>query len=268
MSMTDLVEREERPAYVRFETRAVADKQATLEAGQYVAKNEDWALITPPYSRDCVEQKVKNWFINLEDNVKNSRIPAGFLKMYRDAYEAWKDGQDIPLNGTSIKNWAAISPADVKNILNAGCKTIEDLAAANDEGLRRIGMGAVNLKEKAAAYLSSASSVVEENAALKTEMGQLKGTIEAMQAQMDMMVKQGAQNVAPAAEVETSEQISISDIITPIESAIVSDKPAPKAKFGTKTVQDPKLVTAYIDKFGKKPHHMTKDEGIRKKLEE
>jgi len=260
MSMNDLAEREERPAYVEFEARPVTDKAASLAAGMNVSVDEHWALVTPPYSKDRVEQKVTTWFKNLEFNAKNNRIPQAWVKMYHDAYEAWKTGQEIPLDGTPIRNWAIPSPSQVKNLLGAGMKTVEDLALCNDEGLRRLGMGGMDLRNKAKAYLASASSVVTENAALKNEISQLQGSLESMQQQINIMVNQGAR-VVEVPEVPR-ETISASDIMDEAPK-----KAVPKG-FGVPAVQDPTLVAAYIDKFGKKPNHLAKDATIRKKLEE
>jgi len=263
MSMNDLADREERPAYVEFEARPVTDKKATLEAGMNVSVDQDWALVTPPYSKDRVERKVTSWFETLELNAKNGRIPPAWVDMYKKQYQAWKEGQEIPLDGTPIKNWAIPSPAQVKNLLAANMKTVEDLALCNDEGLRRLGMGGIDLRNKAKAFLASASSVVEENAALKTELEQLKASLEAMKNQVNIMVSQGARTVEVPVEVDSQEVISASDIMdVPSEPK----KTVPKG-FGVPAVQDPALVEAYIAKFGKKPNHLAKDATIRKKLE-
>lgn len=264
MSMNDVADREERPAYVIFEARPVTDKEASLKAGMNVSVDQDWALITPPYSKDQVEQKVATWFSNLEFNARNGRIPQTWVKMYHDQYDAWKKGQEIPLNGTPIKNWAIPSPAQVKNLIAAGMKTVEDLALCNDEGLRRLGMGGIELRNKAKAFLASASSVVEENAALKTEIEQLKASLEAMQQQVNIMVNQGARTVEVPV-ITPTETIAASDIMDEIPEK--PKKAVPKG-FGVPAVQDPELVTAYIAKFGKKPNHLAKDATIRKKLEE
>ena len=75
MSVGDILERDEdRPAYVRFERRAIKDNEASLKAGHYVSKDEDYALITPPYSKDCVVKKADKWFENVEKQVINGRI--------------------------------------------------------------------------------------------------------------------------------------------------------------------------------------------------
>lgn len=263
--------KEERPAYVRFESRPVTDAKASLAAGRNVSIDQDWALTTPPYSKDCVEQKIDTWRSNLEFNVKNGRIPQAWADMYLKQYAAYKEGQELPIDGTSVKNWAALSPAQVQNCLSASMKTVEDIALCNDEGLRRLGMGGIEIRNKAKAFLSSASSVVEENAALKTQVSQLEGSLEAMQQQINIMVAQGARTVeAPIAEVTEVSTISVADIIESPES-YSNPEPAKKVipeGFGKKAVQDPTLVAAYTEKFGKKPHHMAKDDSIRKKLEE
>ena len=271
MSMSDVTEREERPAYVRFETRPITDKEASLREGRNISVDEDWALITPPYSKDCVEKKVKSWFSTLEANARNNRIPAAWVKMYKEQYEAYKEGQEIPVNGISVKNWAILSPAQVQNLINAGCRTVEDLAQANDEALRRLGMGGHELRNKAQAFLKASvdhGSIVEENALLKNQLGQLQGTIESMQNQINLMVAKGAskpEEITPIITPTQTEAISVSDIIEPVvpEAPQIVEKP----KFELPQ-QDPKLVAAYIEKFGKKPHHMSKDESIRKKLKE
>ena len=40
-----------RPPYVQFEMRAVEDRQASIDAGHYVAKDVAYAIITPAGSR-------------------------------------------------------------------------------------------------------------------------------------------------------------------------------------------------------------------------
>lgn len=255
MSVGEILERDEnRPAYVRFERRAVDDKAATLAAGHYVSKDEDYALITPPYSKDCVEKKVSSWFPQVEVNVKNGRVPQSHLDFWKRAYQAWKDGQEEPINGTSVKDWNALSPAQCKNLISAGCRTIEDLAQANDEALKRIGMGAIELRQKAKAWLQAAKDhgpITMEIVSLQKENDQLKGSIESMQEQIRLLTMQlGSRgNVDHIDVVEQTEEISVSDIIP--------EEPVQQS-----------LEDQYIAKFGKKPHHLMKPENILKKLQE
>ena len=129
MSVGDLMERDgDRPAYVQFERRAVDDKEATLKAGHYVSVDVDYALITPPYSKDQVIKKVEKWLNQVKINVKKGRVPLRHLEIWTKAYESWQNGQEIPVDGTSVREWSILSPSQCKNLISAGCLTIEDLA--------------------------------------------------------------------------------------------------------------------------------------------
>ena len=163
-------QREDRPAYVRFERVAVEDVEATLKAGHYVAKDIDMALITPPYSKDVMKYKAKAWFDILKQDVNNGRIPQAWVDRYQETYSAFQKGQDIPLVGTAIKGWGIISPAQQETLIKMSVLTVEDLAAMNDEGIKRIGMGGIDLKNKAKAWLLQ----LKDNGALAVQMADLQ----------------------------------------------------------------------------------------------
>lgn len=259
MSVNDLSDREERPAYVRFEKRAIEDKAASLQAGSVVYKDIDYVLVTPPYSKDCFESKWTQWIKNVEQNVKSGRTPQAWMDHWKQSYEHWKKGEEAPVNGTPVKNWPAITAAQVKTVIASGILTVEDLALANDEGIRRLGMGGRELKNKAMAYVKAAKdtgSVVMENAALKNEIDQLKGTVLSLTDKLKTMEGQlGSMRSQPFVEVDN--EISASDILDPIDTYVAHSEPAEKS-----------TEERYIEKFGKKPHHMMKEETILKKLEE
>jgi hypothetical protein len=160
-------------AYVKFERVAIEDKAASLAAGHYVARDIDMAYITPPYSKDIMKYKVVNWFEQLTTDVRNGRIPNEFLDKYRAAYTAWQQGQELPLDGFPIKGWGVCSPAQQETLIKMHVLTVEQLAAINDEGIFRLGMGGVDLKNKANAWLKAikkAGPVTIENAALKKQV--------------------------------------------------------------------------------------------------
>lgn len=127
-------------AYIRFEERAVEDRAASIEQGHYVAKDEDYIIIVPPGDgKTVLEQKVN----------KRHKI------RYNKEYKAWKEGREIPIEGTSIKDWSQTSPAIVENLLRANVRTVEQLAQCNESTLERIGMGSRNLQNKARAWLEA-----------------------------------------------------------------------------------------------------------------
>lgn len=194
-----LPEREDRPAFVRFEIRAIENKPRSLLEGRYCADDVEFALTTPPYSKDVFPQKIKVWLEQIDVNVRNGRLPQKWANDYKEQYQAWKNGLEIPLNGTPIKGWPVISPAQQANLLHINILTVEDLAAINDEGAKRIGMGSLDLKNKAKAWLSQRDDkgpLTIEIAAVKAENEQLKASLTSMKAQMDNMEKRLNQSAA------------------------------------------------------------------------
>ena len=252
MSVNEVLERDaDRPAYVQFEARAIEDKRASLKAGHFVSKDVVYALVTPPYSRDRFEQVADKWLARKELDVKKGRIPQQHLDMWKRAYDNYKKGQEEPLDGTNIKDWNILSPAQCLNLISSGCRTIEDLAQCNDEGIRRIGRGGVDLKKKARAWLQAAKDhgpLITQVSALQKENEQLKGTIDSIQDQVVLLTRQldAKESIGAISEsaVTNLVEITADDIIekTPTEQ--------------------------YEEKFGKPPHHRMKDETILKKLKE
>src|SRR5574343_1167622 len=204
--------REDRPAYVTFERIAVEDKAASIAAGHYVARDVDYVNVTPPYSKDIWKSKVTQWFDNMKQDVQNGRLPREWMEGYVRKYEAWKNGQEIPLEGTAIKGWGVISPAQQETLLRLNILTVEDLAGVTDEGAKRIGMGAMEHKSKARAWLAQLhdrGELTVKMAALEQENALLKGTIESLTDKVNKLV-QALEGSAPRVTVDVPE---IADIL-------------------------------------------------------
>jgi hypothetical protein len=190
-----LMDRKERPPFVRFERRAIENIAATREKGYYVASDVDYALITPAYSKDVFIQPVTEWFAQLKLDVQSDRFHPMWLEQFQKMYEAFQRGQEMPVNGTAIRGWNVISPAQQETLLRMNVLTVEDLAAMNDEGIRRIGMGGVDLKHKANAWLAQMgdkgpatlkmAQLEEENARLKADVAGLTEAFDLLKARMD-----------------------------------------------------------------------------------
>lgn len=256
MAVGDILDREERPAMIRFEKRSIEDKLASREAGQIVYKDVDFVLVTPPYSKDIVEHKVERWFEQVDKNVRNGKVPREHRDYWHKCYEKFKRDEAMPLNGTSIKNWPAITPAQTATCLAANIHTIEDLAAVNDQGIRRLGMGAMELKNKAKAYVQAAKDtgpLVMENAALKRENEILTATVENLRSKLeDVSNRFEAVTSHPITEVHSD--ITADDLRIDFEPPVI-EKPVEMT-----------LAEKYEQKFGKKPHHRMKEETIKKQL--
>jgi len=115
--------------------------------------------------------------------VINQRIPREWLEEYKKAYEYWQKGQEMPLNGFPIKGWGIISPAQQETLIKMHVLTVEQLSVINDEGLRRIGMGALDLKNKAEAWLKT----LKKAGASTLEISELKADNERMRINISNM---------------------------------------------------------------------------------
>lgn len=234
----------DRPAWVRFEVVEKEDRQRSAAAGYYVGTNVDYALVTPQGTKDVFKQEAEKWFKQLAVDATQGRIPEAWVEQYKEAYKRWKAGQEIPVNGTPIKGWLRVSPSQQKACLEMGVRTIEDLAALNDEGLRRLGMGAVQLKQVAIAELQAAKDigpVVRQNAELQQQVAVLTGSLENLQRQVEALMVSRPKE-APTTGALNPDAISASDIL------------------------DEDLTAQYVAKFGKAPHHRMKPETIREQL--
>lgn len=175
----------ERPPYVSFEVQAVEDRQASIEQGHYVAKDVVYAIVTPAGSKDRIPRVASEWLAMLTEQVQQQRFPGEWLNAYREAYKAFCEGREAPLNGTPVRDWPSISPAQLQQLLNFSVRTVEDLAVANEETLSRLGMGGRALKQKAIEWLDASKGIgaqAEMITAIKLENAQLKETVNAQAA--------------------------------------------------------------------------------------
>ena len=167
------MEMTESPPYVRFEQRAEEDRNASIDAGHYVAKNVNYALITSPGSKDCVEKIAEDWLAQIKEKARDGSFPAQWAEHFAYVFKHWQEENTIPETGTPIKGWAMLSPAMQQQVIQANIRTVEDLAVMNESGLQRIGMGARDLQNKARAWLAEAASVgsvAAKNAALELKL--------------------------------------------------------------------------------------------------
>lgn len=214
------MERKSIAPLVRFERKAVEDRAASLAAGRAVMRDEDYAIITPPYSKDEVVKGADQFIEDTKRKAAMGIILPEQADRFVHQYDAWKNGQELPLVGTPIRGWPVLTPAQQENLIKVNIPTVEYLAEANDEGLRNIGMGALELKRKAIAWLAQAQDkgpLTQQMAAIQGENDMLKISVATLTKQVEQLVAQRAQEVAPLPPM--SNAISASDIL---------DTPEPK----------------------------------------
>lgn len=181
-----------RPPYVVFELRPVEDREASISAGHFVAKDVAYAIITPQGSKDRIDRVAGEWFAQLEQQTREERFPREWLIAFKAAFKDWSEGREPSLSGTDVRNWPAASPAQVAALLNARIRTVEDIATANEEALSRLGMGGRALKAKAIEWLTAAAGpgkFAETLAALKAENSDLQERNASLERQLQELAK-------------------------------------------------------------------------------
>ena len=215
----DLTSRNGKPAYIQFHTEArqlIAESKAQ---GRYVARDVDMVTVRQIGATDSVVFKVEQWLEQNRVDVQGGRLDPGHAAKYEESYKRWKAGQEMPVDGTPIKTWPVISPAQVEVLLRSGIRTVEDLSDLNDEGLRKIGMGAVEMKQKAKAWMSASqdkgkltqemATLQKTNEQLQNAVTNLTAKIEAMQQEMKAAKKPRGRKRAD----ESDESISATDLM-------------------------------------------------------
>lgn len=164
---------EERPPFIKFERRQVEDRIASQAQGHYVPKDVDIVILQRPGSRDTVEKEVSLWLKEWDEKARQNLLPLSWALDAKKGYEYWKSGEEPPVNGTAIKGWPVLSPAQQRVCIEAQIRTVEDLAAIPDGSIAILGIGGVGMKLKAQAWMAEANTkgiIAEENATLKLQL--------------------------------------------------------------------------------------------------
>jgi hypothetical protein len=201
---------EPRPPYVVFETHPEEDREASIEQGKIVYRDIDYAIITPMGSKDRIVKVAKEWLANLRREVQNGRFKEEWYEGYTKSYDRWKDGQEDPVQGTALKDWPGLTPSQLRNLNGLGLKSVEDLAACNEETIQRMGMGGRELKHRASNWLMTAndtgkvsekiSALETENQTLKTQNEDLAKKLELAMFRLDKLETLNAPPVPPTPE--------------------------------------------------------------------
>lgn len=181
--------------HIRFETRTEEDRQQSIDAGHIVYKDVDWIIVTPHGARDSNEDRAESWIEKKAQASRQGNYDIELLKQIRKAYEAFKEGKELPVEGTPLAMLPHLfTPAEIANCKTIHIFSLEALAVANEETIARLGMGGRELKQRAQAAEKHAangsgaalevSALKQENADLKERMRDLENVIRDMQSQM------------------------------------------------------------------------------------
>lgn len=189
--------------FVRFETRAIEDRNATLASGEYRTKDVDFIILVPAGSagKTTIEEEYSQWLAKIKGNphreerrdspdhsvaMQAARFPDEWIKRIEEGYKLWKEGQELPLEGTPIRLWPAVSPSQRERLISMHILTVEALAEATDATMEAFGMGGITLRQRAIDYLKvrkdPASKTAAELERLRKENESLAARLKALEA--------------------------------------------------------------------------------------
>ena len=169
--------------YVMFETITIEDPARTKAEGRICFKDQDYAVITVPGDKGNNKDKIESFFEKKEAEMRNGRVHPEWIKKWRADYESYKQGLEIPVDGTPIKGWKLISGSQQEELIRMNVRTVEALANLSDDGVRNFGMGAITLKQRAKAWIEQNGSKEADTLLLADLMKQvesLSGTVKAL----------------------------------------------------------------------------------------
>jgi hypothetical protein len=183
------------PPFITFEEREQEDRQATIDAGRPINKVVDFVIIQQSGSHDTTEKPAAEWLKQIEEyssrhGATAAAYPLEWIEAFKTKYKKWKDGQELPEDGTPVRTCPIFNKGEIAAIENANIRTLEALAVASGEGLANIGMGGLALRQRAEKYLADASGsgkIVAENEKLRVKVDQQDEMIEKLRRQIDAL---------------------------------------------------------------------------------
>lgn len=169
--------------FPRFYVDAVENTSKTQQEGRPIFEDKEFVEIL--IAGDSKTKVVKR----VTDEIRN-RWPG--------EYEAFKKGQEGPVEGTPLDQWPLMTPARIHEMKALNIFTVEALAELSDANLEKLGMGGRDLQKQAKAYLRAATKTAEatrlakELAQRDDEIEMLKGQLAELSAVIDELKNKAA----------------------------------------------------------------------------
>lgn len=159
----------------RFYLRPVEQAHKTATEGRPIFEDVEFVEIIIPGNRGAVH---------------DTMVRAEHRERWPREYAAFKAGQALPVEGTPLEEWPAVTRSQVEELRHFNIRTVEQLAALSDDALNRVvPMGGFSLREKAQRFLEHAASLAPMEAlAAKHEADAAK--LAAMEEQIRQLTEQ------------------------------------------------------------------------------
>lgn len=158
----------DRNLFVKFYINPVKNNVKSEEAGRPIFEDVEFiSIVSPADSTSKIDRKASE-----KDRDRFHR-----------QYAAFKRGESEKIEGTPLEEWAQLTRSQVEEMRYQGFRVVEQVAAANDSQVQKMGPGGYGLREKAKAFVAYAKDTAkaqkdaEENAHLKQQIEDLRQQI-------------------------------------------------------------------------------------------
>lgn len=178
--------------FIRFESMPKLNRTASEEAGHQVYDTVNYVFVIQHGSKDEFVKEAEEWLAQKKREAGQGNYPPEWVVQFREHYEEYKKGNEMPDEGTPLKMWPLLTPGQVKTFaaMYPPIKSVEELASVPDSGLQTLGLDGRVMRDKARAWIDSSKSagrVAEEVASLKELNRQQETAIEAMNKRIQEM---------------------------------------------------------------------------------
>lgn len=156
---------------------------------------EDWVLVAPPgqLDRQVTPHKIAD-IQKIKGTGAENHPASDSMVHFRDFilrhYDMWKKGEEVPLEGTPLVAWNALSTEEVDAFKKAGIRTVEEIRDMNDTLLGKVQVARPREKKALAKRFLEAA---DQNRA-SAELARRDAEMEALKAQIaDLQKSMAAQ---------------------------------------------------------------------------
>lgn len=190
----------EKTSYTPYTKRVQVDREITKfkENPQTKVFEEVKETLTFEEDRVFYNKYIENpWIDKLRERLRNKQLSQYYFDYCVKNFEAFKQKQDMPIDGFALVNWKGIDPMARDKLLQMGINSVEKLANMTEEAIQYYGMGARALKDKAKNFLIANDKPAQaaiQLTKLESENAEMKEALSAMQAKLAELASMNNRN--------------------------------------------------------------------------
>lgn len=171
----------------------------------------DWVHYAPGHSpqNTMTWERVKHMEVTdamlAGEETEKLKLMRARWSLIKPAYDAWKSGQDLPVNGTPLAAWAGVTNEKAEVLRKFGIRTVEDVAMLAESQIEKIPLPAVRDMRKAAKLFlegRGAAEIAEREAERDKEMEAMRAKMHEQEERLAAALDLLEEKTNPAGDIE------------------------------------------------------------------